>query len=136
MKTALFFTSMILLTYSANTKSVIKQKAPHIYKTCKKQFSDLNSKEKKAAIAAFINGECDYKGIKLYGKVQFVESFPDIKIEYVNAFPDIRVEFVNAFPEKCGMWEITESFPDFKVQVVKSFPDIKVEVVTAFPGVK
>ena len=44
----------------------------------------------------FINA---YKGIKLYGKVKFVTSFPDIKIKYVDSFPDIKVKFVSSFPE-------------------------------------
>jgi hypothetical protein len=52
---------------------------------------------------------CTFNGIKLYGKVQFVENFPDIKIQFVTAFPDIKVEFVDVFP-------------DIKVQVVDVFP--------------
>jgi len=79
--------------------------------------------------------DCIWNGIPLYGKVQFVTAFPDIKIQYVTAFPDIRVEFVKNFSTKCGLWEIVESFPDFKVQIVNSFPDLTVEKVTAFPGV-
>ncbi|MEY4603356.1 MAG: hypothetical protein RIT43_648 [Bacteroidota bacterium] len=99
------------------------------------KFSDLSETEKAEAIQALISGSCYYKGIKLWGKVQFVTSFPDIKIQYVESFPDIKVKFVNSFPDKCGLWQTTESFPDFKVQIVTSFPDIKVKIVESFPGV-
>ena len=99
------------------------------------KFSDLNETEKAEAIESLIAGNCYYKGIILWGKVQFVSSFPDIKIQYVDSFADIKVKFVTSFPDKCGLWQKTESFPDFKVQVVTSFPDIKVKVVDSFPGV-
>ncbi len=78
--------------------------------------------------------KCEYQGIRLYGKVKFVSSFPDIKIQFVNSFADIHVKFVDHFPDDCGKWQIVESFPDFTVQVVESFPDIKVKVVESFPG--
>ena len=99
------------------------------------KFSDLTESEKTEAIAALGSGSCYYKGIKLWGKVQFVNSFPDIKIQYVESFPDLKVKFVNSFPDKCGLWQTVESFPDIKVQVVNSFPDIKIKVVESFPGV-
>jgi hypothetical protein len=94
--------------------------------------SELAGKE---AVEALLSGDCSYNGIQLWGKVQFVTSFPDIKIQYVESFPDIRVKFVSSFPDRCGLWQITESFPDFKVQVVESFPDVKIKVVDSFPGV-
>ena len=72
---------------------------------------------------------CVWNGIPLYGKVQFVTAFPDIKIQYVSAFPDISVEFVTNFSTKCGQWEVVESFPNFKVQIVNSFPDLTVKLV-------
>jgi hypothetical protein len=99
-------------------------------------FSDLSVDEKAEAVKALINGDCEYKGIKLYGKVQFVTSFPDIKIQYVTSFPDIKVKFVTSFPDKCGLWQETTSFPAFKVQIVESFPDLKVQKVDSFPGMK
>ncbi len=78
--------------------------------------------------------DCSFNGLPLYGKVKFVESFPDIKIQFVESFPDLKVKFVNSFPDECGEWQIVESFPDIKVQVVESFPDIKVKMVESFPG--
>ncbi|MBL4657726.1 MAG: hypothetical protein JKX73_06975 [Flavobacteriales bacterium] len=98
-------------------------------------FGDLNETEKAEFIAHLLaTGSCEFKGIDLYGKVQFVTSFPDIKIQYVTSFPDIKVQWVTSFPDKCGKWQEVTSFPDFKVQVVTSFPDIKVQEVTSFPG--
>ena len=99
------------------------------------KISELSPEEKQEAIQALIAGSCYYKGIKLWGKVKFVTSFPDIKIQYVESFPDIKVKYVTSFPDKCGLWQVTESFPDFKVQIVTSFPDIKVKLVESFPGV-
>ena len=78
---------------------------------------------------------CTFKGKKLYGKIQFVTSFPDIKVQEVTSFPDLKVEKVSSFPDKCGKWQIVTSFPDTKVQIVSSFPDVKVQFVTSFPGV-
>ena len=43
-----------------------------------------------------------FKGKKLYGKVQVVNSFPDIKVQVVNSFPDLKVQKVNSFPNKIG----------------------------------
>jgi hypothetical protein len=79
--------------------------------------------------------DCSYKGITLYGTVQVVTSFPDIKVQVVSNFPDLKVEKVGSFPDKCGKWQFVDSFPDFKIQYVKSFPDIKIEFVSSFPGV-
>jgi len=78
---------------------------------------------------------CTLNGIKLYGKVQVVESFPDFKVQIVESFPDLNVQTVNAFPDVCGKWQFVESFPDFRVQFVTSFPDLRIRYVTAFPGV-
>ena len=48
---------------------------------------------------------------KIYGKIMYVNSFPDYKVQIVNSFPDFKVQIVN-------------SFPDFKVQYVNSFPGV------------
>lgn len=98
-------------------------------------FADLSAQEKREAITHWLStGDCEYNGITLHGKVEFVESFPDIKIQYVTSFPDIKVEFVDSFPDDCGEWQRVDSFPDFTVQIVQSFPDIKVQIVDSFPG--
>lgn len=78
---------------------------------------------------------CTFKGKKMFGRVQFVTAFPDIKAQVVTAFPDLRVELVSAFPDACGKWEVVTAFPDIRVQIVTAFPDVKIEYVSAFPGV-
>lgn len=81
-----------------------------------------------------VSDDCTFKGKKLYGKIKFVESFPDVKIQFVESFPDLKVKFVDSFADDCGEWNVVESFPDLKVQIVSSFPDVKVKVVDSFPG--
>ncbi|MBQ9439881.1 MAG: hypothetical protein IJU35_04750 [Paludibacteraceae bacterium] len=76
----------------------------------------------------------DGKTFPLYGKVQIVNSFPDLKVQIVDAFPDLKVQVVNSFPDKIGKVQVVNSFPDVKVQIVNSFPDIKVKIVDSFPG--
>ena len=76
----------------------------------------------------------DGKTFPLHGKVQIVNSFPDLKVQIVDAFPDLKVQIVNSFPDKTGKVQIVNSFPDVKVQLVNSFPDIKVKIVDSFPG--
>lgn len=88
-----------------------------------------------------IDDDCSCKDIKLYGKVEIVESFGDIKVEVVDEFADLNVEIVDAFPTSCGKWEIVDSFGDFKVEFVEQFGDIKVKFITGgypggFPGKK
>lgn len=81
-----------------------------------------------------IDKDCCFKGMKLYGKIKFVTSFPDLKIQIVDNFPDLKVKLVENFPDHCGEWKIVESFPDLKVQIVESFPDLKIKFVDNFPG--
>jgi hypothetical protein len=78
--------------------------------------------------------DCTFDGFKLYGKIQFVESFPDLKVQVVESFPDLKVKIVDSFPDECGEWQIVDSFPDLKVKIVESFPDIKIKFVESFPG--
>ena len=96
--------------------------------------TDCSSEGNSVSCQTIAVDDCSFNGIELKGKVQFVESFPDIKIQVVESFPDIKVKLVEAFPDDCGEWQIVESFPDFKVQIVESFPDIKVKLVESFPG--
>ena len=79
---------------------------------------------------------CTFKGKKLYGKIQVVTSFPDVKVQEVTSFPDLKVETVTAFPDKCGKWQLVNAFPDTKVQIVTAFPDVRVQYVTSFPGLR
>jgi hypothetical protein len=79
--------------------------------------------------------ECSFNGIKLYGKIQFVESFPDLSVQVVDSFPDLKVKTVDSFPDDCGEWQVVDSFPDIKVKIVKSLADIKIKFVENFPGI-
>ncbi len=86
------------------------------------------------SFATLAQSDCSFKGIPLYGKVQFVDVFPDIKIQMVDTLGDIKVKFVDAFADSCGEWQIVDVLPDFKVQVVEYGADLKVEEVSDFPG--
>ena len=79
--------------------------------------------------------ECTFNGIRLFGELQFVESFPDLTVQVVESFPDLKVKIVDSFPDDCGEWQIVDSFPDVKVKIVESFADIKVKFVDSFPGI-
>jgi hypothetical protein len=59
------------------------------------KFSDLSDFEKAEAIEAMLAGDCYYKGIKLWGRVKFVDTYPDIEIQYVETYPDIALIFSN-----------------------------------------
>ena len=78
---------------------------------------------------------CSVNGILLYGKIKFVESFPDLTVQVVESFPDLKVKIVNSFPDHCGEWQIVDSFPDVKVKIVESFADIKIKFVESYPGI-
>src|SRR4030042_5079845 len=79
--------------------------------------------------------ECTFNGIQLSGKIQFVESFPDLTVQVVESFPDLKVKIVESFADDCGEWQIVDSFPDIKVKIVESFADIKIKFVESFPGI-
>ncbi|WLT37728.1 hypothetical protein NON20_18640 [Synechocystis sp. B12] len=79
-------------------------------------------------------GDCSFNGHPLYGKIQLVDSFPDLTVQVVSSFPDLKVQLVESFPHQCGQWQIVTSFPDTKIQIVESFPDVKIQYVDSFPG--
>ncbi len=81
-----------------------------------------------------VGSDCTFEGTRLYGKVEKVSSFGDVKVKFVSSFPDLNVKYVTSFANSCGEWQMVESFPDFTIQEVSSFPDIEVKVVTSFPG--
>ena len=70
----------------------------------------------------------------LFGKIKYVEHFPDVKIQVVEHFPDIKVKVVEHFPDAAGKWQIVQHFPDYEVQIVEHFPDYKIKFVEHFPG--
>jgi hypothetical protein len=78
---------------------------------------------------------CRYRGTRLYGKVEIVEAFPDLKVQVVNSMPDLDVKFVENFPDECGEWQVAKIFPDLRVQFVNIFPDLKIRIVNSSPGI-
>ncbi|NWF50079.1 MAG: hypothetical protein HXY49_06025 [Ignavibacteriaceae bacterium] len=83
----------------------------------------------------FNKGDCTFNGFKLYGKIKFVDSFPDVTVQVVESFPDLKVKLVSSFPDDCGEWQIVDSFPETKIKIVESFPDLKIKFVESFPGI-
>ena len=71
----------------------------------------------------------------LFGRIQVVDSFPDVKVRKVNARADIDVQVVDSFPNKPGKWQFVTSFPDYKVQLVDraGAEHYTVRMVDAFP---
>lgn len=96
----------------------------------------IENTSKKASIETFLAppASCDFKGKKLFGKVQFVTAHPDVKIQYVDAYADIKVQMVKSGATSCGKWQEVSSGATLKVQIVNSFPDLKVKLVTSGPG--
>lgn len=92
--------------------------------------------ESKANNPNAIATDCSFKGKKLYGTIQFVNSNADIKIQYVDNFADIDVQMVSSNANACGKWQEVSSGATLKVQVVNSFPDLKVKLVNSNPGMK
>lgn len=88
-----------------------------------------------AALAGKVGGDCTFNGKQLWGKVQFVTAFPDIKVQVVSSFPDVKVQKVTAFADSCGKWQEVDAFPDIKARIVSSFPDVTIQYVDSFPGV-
>lgn len=96
--------------------------------------STILTSKQQVELASKVSGSGYYKGIRLAGRVQVVNSFPDLRVQVVNSFPDLKVQRVKSFPDKIGQWQFVDSFPDFKIQFVNSFPDIKIQYVNSFPG--
>ncbi|GEM_PF-290513 len=127
MKKIAIFSFMFLVLMSYGITSV--NKISHKSELNKSEQFALELKACKEAQASGNPGKCG-----LYGKIQYVTSFPDVKVQVVTSFPDIKVQVVNSFADGPGEWQIVDSFPDYKVQVVDSFPDFKIEYVSSFPG--
>ena len=86
------------------------------------------------SFAAQISSDGYFNGIRLWGKVRVVNSFPDIKVQVVDSFPDLRVQKVTSFPDELGKWQFVTSGEDFTIQFVDAFADITIQFVDAFPG--
>ena len=78
--------------------------------------------------------DCTFEGVPLYGRVQVVDSFPDLTVRVVDSFPDLKVKPVESVHDQCGEWIFVDSFPDFTIEFVDSFPDLDIKFVETFPG--
>ena len=127
MKKIVLLTLFFFIALSV-TVSLVKNSSTTVKLSTQEKFA-LELKACKEAFAGGVPSKCD-----LYGKIQWVTSFPDVKVEVVDSFPDIKVELVSSFPDGPGKWQIVDSFPDYKVEKVSSFGDYKIQFVTSFPG--
>jgi hypothetical protein len=76
---------------------------------------------------------CMYKGIKLWGKVKFVDACADITVKIVDALPDYEVKIVEYTPDQCGQWQIVDACADITVKIVDACADISVRYVKYTP---
>ena len=59
---------------------------------------------------------------KIYGNIQFVDSFPDYKVKVVDSYPDLKVQRVDHYPDSAGKWKTVDHYPDFTIQYVDHYP--------------
>lgn len=79
---------------------------------------------------------CAHNGVKLFGKIKFVDHGEDIKIKYVDYSEDIKVKFVDYGADECGEWQEVEYSEDIKIKVVDYGEDLKVKKVDYGHGMK
>lgn len=84
--------------------------------------------------ACTITRKSDGKTFPLHGRVEIVESAPDLRVEIVDHNPDVRA-MPHYNPYDCGMYDLVENAPDLRIEIVESAPDLKVEVVDHNPGI-
>ena len=77
--------------------------------------------------AAFADRKEKPKPETVYGRIQYVTTFPDVKVRVVRSFADLRVQVVTSFANKPGRWQIVDHLPDFRVQIVEHFEDFTIE---------
>ena len=79
------------------------------------------------------------KTYPLYGKVVFVEDYPDITIKFVDYYADIEVKVTESPDNSCCEWKIvgrSEYYPDLRVKIDNDYPDITVKVVESYPHIR
>jgi hypothetical protein len=73
---------------------------------------------------------------RIYGRIQYVEEFPDYRVEVVDSMADLEVAEVVSLANSPGLWQVVDSFPDYRIQIVEAFADFKIRFVNAFSGPK
>ena len=81
-----------------------------------------------------ITRKSDGKVFPLHGRVEIVESAPDLRVEIVDHNPDVRA-MPHYNPYGCGMYDLVESAPVLRIEIVESAPDLRVEIVDHNPGI-
>jgi hypothetical protein len=107
----------------------------HYYASWEEQETKPEPKEEPEPETTLNSSPCSIqvggKTIPLYGRVQVVSSFGDIKVAE-SSFPDLRVKSVSV-ATKCGEWQFVDSNPDFTIEY-SSYPDLRIEF-SSFPGI-
>jgi len=80
-----------------------------------------------------ITRKSDGKTFPLHGRVEIVESAPDLRVEIVDHNPDIYV--MAHYPCDCGEYELVDHNPDLRIELVDHNPDLTVEVRDHHPHI-
>jgi len=79
---------------------------------------------KKSALEAEQQG-----GLDCYGKVQVVQHNADFKVQFVETFEDLRIEIVEHLFEPLGKWKFVDHEPSLRIKFVTHHPDIKARII-------
>lgn len=66
---------------------------------------------------------------QVFGRIQVVDHFPDVRVRVVRGIADMEVRVVDALPNRQGRWQFVDHFPDFRVQFVQHHADFTVRLV-------
>jgi hypothetical protein len=86
------------------------------------------------SLEPLLTNDCTYNGHKLYGRVEYVQHFEDIRVKVVKDFADLDVKIVNRPATQCGEWQMVDKDPDLRVKIVQNGEDIRIKYVSDFPG--
>jgi hypothetical protein len=83
-----------------------------------------------------VSKNCMYKGKKLSGRIELVDTFPDIRVRVVKSNPHLRVQKMKANTARCGEWEIVKFPPSLRVMIDQVHGEIDIQYVNFSPGVE
>lgn len=66
---------------------------------------------------------------EVFGRIQVVDHFPDVRVRAVQGIADMEVRVVDALANRQGRWQFVDHFPDFRVQFVQHHADFTVRLV-------
>jgi hypothetical protein len=73
---------------------------------------------------------------KIYGRIQYVESFPHYRVQVVDGMADLDVQEVESLPNGPGLWQVVDEFPDYRIQIVDALSDFEIRFINRFPDPK